>query len=119
MNLRRLVFTKEGDLDLSWVLGIVLVSAGLWGFALEAQRPEGASDSAWIFLGSTVALVFGGGTIVSRGRLLSKARVAVADAAAGAAADVAAVAVGHPATTIPETLTDIRRDDETDPEWPS
>lgn len=67
-----LLRTKEGDLDLGWVILIVCVVFGCAMFVLEATGELKPSTAGWAWFGSFTTLAFIAGATISRARLIAK-----------------------------------------------
>lgn len=76
--------TKDGDLDLGWMILIVCVVFGCGMFVLEGTGEVAPSTAAWAWFGSFTTLAFINGAAIARARLIAKSDLA-ANVAAGIA----------------------------------
>jgi hypothetical protein len=67
-----LLHTKEGDLDLGWVILLVGLANGLTFFDLAALGLAEVSIQAWAWYGTVITMCFIAGVSVSRARLIAK-----------------------------------------------
>lgn len=73
--LYRLVFTKGDALDLSWVLLVLIVLAGIIVFFLEPLYGIRASVAGWSFIGGAFASVLLAAVPISKARLIAASKI--------------------------------------------
>lgn len=64
--------TKDGDLDLGWMILVVCVVFGCGMFVLEGMAEVKPSTAAWAWFGSFTTLAFINGAAIARARLIAK-----------------------------------------------
>lgn len=81
MNRGTWLFTREGDLDLGWVLTVfVLIVGTFWG-TVELFTNRAISQAAWAWLGSVTAALLGASAWMGWGRTRARAGMAAGPSA--------------------------------------
>lgn len=91
MRKNSMFFTKEGHLDLTWLLVSVYSLAGAGGFVVELLwAGHRASVAAWSFLGASLLALLIAAVPIAKARLLARGTApgAVAQAIARSAQDL-------------------------------
>lgn len=96
-----LLFTREGDLDLSWLFVLLIGMAGISGFIwvniFAIATPIAVKIASWSFLGAAFAAVLIAAVPVAKAKILAKASLP----------SELATGIAKSASAIVETSTDV------------
>ena len=73
--LYRILYTKEDDLDLSFLLCLLVTVAGVVAFMFEIWYGKRASIAAWSWMGTVFSAVIISAVPISRARLSAQSKV--------------------------------------------
>ena len=70
--IHRLVFTKDGDLDLGWVILLIAFLNGILVWDFIAFGKATMTPQGWVWYGAVTTMAFISGVSIAKARLIAK-----------------------------------------------
>jgi len=70
---RALVFEKDNDLNLSWIITVIIMLAGVFAIICDCVTGHSISNAAWAWLGGSFASVLIASVPIAKAKILANA----------------------------------------------